>query len=203
MFNFLKKYTKRNSEPFLKMFPESLSGDVERVVALLPTNDSSPQESKTIPMVVDSQHITICSRIYKKELDESLVSSLNNTQKLILSCIYTRHQDGFVREKHLKNLLVEVKSWTVPFIIMLLGEYVVEIISLIREGIADPDTQKLYNDFIVQNPVFWASTKSRIVSYWDVYYRDSFKDKEDYPGMEVIKMIEDRSVDQGSLKKLR
>jgi hypothetical protein len=74
---------------------------------------------------------------------------------------------------------------------------------LIREGIADPDTQKLYNDFIVQNPVFWASTKSRIVSYWDVYYRDSFKDKEDYPGMEVIKMIEDRSVDQGSLKKLR
>lgn len=196
MFKFIKKYKERISQPFLKMFPENLSDDVKIVTKLLPVSAHQPHEDKPVSISVDSKNITIYSRIYKEELEESQILNLSQTQKLILSCIYTRHHDGFIREKYLKNLLADQRSWTVPFVVRLLGEYVVEIIELVEESLTDNAAQKLYRDFVTNNPIFWEKTKSRIVNYWYVYYRDSFMDKRIYPGMQIIKIIEGKSADR-------
>src|SRR3954451_18784827 len=49
----------------------------------------------------------------------------------ILNCVYTRHNDGFVRERHLRRLLHEEAVWVAPFVVQLLGEYVLEIVQII------------------------------------------------------------------------
>ena len=190
MFNFIKKYTEKISQPFLKMFPESLHDDVRIVTNLLPADTYLLHKDKPAIVIVDTHEIYIYSRIYKPELEESKISNLTQTQKLILSCIYTRHHDGFIREKYVKNILADQRSWTIPFTVKLLGEYVVEMIILIKQSLVDSDSKELYKDFIAHNPIFWEITKARIVSYWNTYYRNSFVDKETYPGVEVIKILE-------------
>jgi hypothetical protein len=51
---------------------------------------------------------------------------------LVVRCIYTRHHDGFVRRRHLERLLEAEVEWTGPFVFQLLGEYVVEILLVLR-----------------------------------------------------------------------
>lgn len=190
MFNFIKKYKERISQPFLKMFPEDLSDDVKIVTKFLPIDIYPPHKDKPISIKVGSENITIYSRIYKEELEESQISRLTDVQKLILSCIYTRHHDGFIREKYLKNILADQRPWTVPFVVILLGEYVVELLELVKQNLDNSATQKLYSNFVFNNPIFWKKTKSRIINYWYIYYRDSFSDKRTYPGVQIIKIIE-------------
>ena len=63
------------------------------------------------------------------------LEDLTNLQKEILSSLYTRHHDGFVRERHLRQLLGVDEPWLPPFVIRLLGEYVVEICELIADRV--------------------------------------------------------------------
>ncbi len=39
---------------------------------------------------------------------------------------------------------------------------------------------------LADNPAFWAKTKARIVSYWDCYYRQTWKYREDYVGFKLV-----------------
>ena len=98
------------------------------------------------------------------------LEDLTNLQKEILSSLYTRHHDGFVRERHLRQLLGVDEPWLPPFVIRLLGEYVVEICELIadRVGAMPRDT---YAKFAMENPDYIGLTRRRVVSYWACYYR--------------------------------
>jgi hypothetical protein len=55
----------------------------------------------------------------------------------IALCLGARHHDGHVREACLKQLLLQERAWTVPFVVHLCGEYVLEIIEVI--GAALPE----------------------------------------------------------------
>jgi hypothetical protein len=44
-----------------------------------------------------------------------------------IDCLYTRHHDGFVRQMALQRVLASDETWTMPFVLQLLGEYVIEI----------------------------------------------------------------------------
>jgi hypothetical protein len=75
----------------------------------------------------------------------------------------------------------------VPFVVQLVGEYVVEILESIRHHLSDltskRSTQRLaYGDFIARNPGFFARTEHRVVSYWACYHRGKFPDFGTYPG---------------------
>ncbi len=187
MFNLLKK-TKQESEAFFEMFPSTLNSDVEVVAMLIPKSKHLPHKTEET-LSVESDSIRIYSRIYNPEPDSSATSSLTATQQLVLSCIYTRHHDGFVRQKHLKKILENETPWTVPFVVMLLGEYVIEIVEMTK-GAVEKD-KALYKKFITDNPIFWEKTKSRMTSYWNEYYRKSFENKDDYPALKIVKIIEE------------
>ncbi len=187
MLKLLKKlFSKKPS--FLNMFPKSLSEDVNAVAKIIPSTNIPPLYGEEI--LIDEEHIQTYYRIYLEEPNPVDYEKLTNDQKLILNCIYSRHFDGFIREKQLRALLSNQKSWTIPYIVMLLGEYVIEIFDPIKKDLEEGSSQEFYRKFVAENPAFWNKTKARIISYWNEYYRGEYKNIEAYPGTEIIKIIE-------------
>lgn len=96
----------------------------------------------------------------------------------------SRNHDGFVRQEYLSRIVASNYTWVPPFVIQLLGEYVVEILRVIEANLGNLD-RALYTQFLRANRNFLALTEQRIFSYWDCYYRFSCR-KEDYPGFRAM-----------------
>ena len=85
----------------------------------------------------------------------------------------------------MKELIPVRHDWEVPFVVQLVGEYVVEIIEVIESRLTD-EQQPLFTAFVRENGVFIARTRQRLTSYWDCYYRRRWPRLADYPGMVVL-----------------
>ena len=107
--------------------------------------------------------------------------------KELLACLLTRHHSGFVRERYLPSLLSCDHPWVTPFVVSLVGEYVIEIIRLIRDDIHRLDPT-IYRDFLMRNPAFHKMTKERVMSYWNCYH--SGESKEDYAGFQILEFFD-------------
>jgi hypothetical protein len=128
--------------------------------------------------------IMIPSRIYTPE---PLVALLCTGKPTVRDCLLTRHHNGFVRARAVGRLLAAGKAWTIPFIIQLVGEYIVQILDQIDDAFDTIDARAL-GDFVRDNPAFLALTKQRVASYWDCYYRGD--PREDYVGFRLIRRLE-------------
>jgi hypothetical protein len=128
--------------------------------------------------------IAIPSRIYTHE---TVVALRCIGRPAIRDCLLTRHHNGFVRARSLERLLAAGNTWTIPFIIQLVGEYVIEILDQIDDAFDAIDPRAL-GDFIRENPNFLALIKQRVASYWDCYYRAVRPN--DYVGFRLIRRLE-------------
>ncbi|MGD1068873.1 MAG: hypothetical protein ABSB15_01940 [Bryobacteraceae bacterium] len=165
-------------------FPESVREDVSRVALILP--EPLHLCAATFRVIVKAEMVAIPYRIYH---DPQLIRTdqLSSLQQEILSCLLTRHCSGFVRQEHLIRIVGSHQSWAPPFVVQLIGEYVVEICRVVQENQADLDV-KLYRDFLEANPALWAVTKQRVVSYWDCYYRATPREK--YVGFQIVRYLD-------------
>src|SRR5690349_12406376 len=124
------------------------SGDVAATDRLMPHTDHAPMGGFSV--ILDGERLTIPGRIshgstwatgaygfcgrtvdpWEKEGD--LVASM-------AAAIHTRYGDGWVRQRFLRRLLAApvLARWMIPFIVQLVGEYVVEIIDDIAEALPD------------------------------------------------------------------
>lgn len=84
--------------------------------------------------------------------------------------LQTRSNDGYERQRAARDLLTDLQQWGAPFIVALLGEYIVEILDDVSEALT-PEVEQILATFIIDNQAFWATTKRRVTSYWNVYYR--------------------------------
>ena len=196
----LKKYYLGKNK---NCFPTALSYDVEKVFSLIPIMNKYYEESFAKEYNVDDkiynrnyhinlqkEKIIILDRVYFDEPNIEQENELNETQKQILNCIYTRHHNGFIREKRLKNLLNIDHNWVIPFKILLLGEYVFEITEELDKHITENNVH-LYKAFTIYNQPHWQQTKSRIQTYWDIYHSLSkAKIFEEYVGHKIMKKID-------------
>ncbi|AMW98779.1 hypothetical protein [Rummeliibacillus stabekisii] len=174
-----------------KAFPISLKQEVKYIQKKLPLKLFSQNFSHPFQIFVDQENLFIPERIYFNEISKDVYESLSITQKTIVDCIYTRHCDGFVREKYLTNLLERghYDYWVTPFIIKLTGEYVIEILSRIQKQV-DQLNDAFIKDFLLENPPFHYLITQRIISYWNYYYRWDYS-KEIYVGFDLIKYYTD------------
>jgi len=69
----------------------------------------------------------------------------------------------------------------------LIGEYVVEILQLIEQNLPDLD-RLTFRQFAEENPQFLATTRRRVASYWDCYYRHI--PKNDYVGFRLLNYLD-------------
>jgi hypothetical protein len=168
-------------------FPEDLRS---RVRAVLDTTLQSGLSSSRSPddigvLTLNGQQLRIPARIYEQEPDWSRVQSLGLTEQLIVACVFTRHHDGHVRERALARVHAVHESWVAPFIIQLLGEYVIEVIERAASLIQGP-VNPAFAIFVQENPRFLELTTARATSYWNEYYRRRFRRREEYPAFPAL-----------------
>jgi hypothetical protein len=167
----------------IEAFPRAVRADALAAISVLPEVSTT---SYAFSVSVGPETLTIPYRIYH---DPILIQprELTGTQALLLSCLLTRHHDGFIREQHLKKILASKEAWIPPFVVQLVGEYVVETINEIRDGLNRLDPG-LYGSFLRQNPAFYKLTRQRVLSYWNCYYYD--RAKTEYAGFRVLEAFE-------------
>jgi hypothetical protein len=172
-----------------RAFPKSLRDDALQAASALPPPSWKYNEHFSVR--VDNENVSIPYRIYP---DPAFIDTarLTTGQTELLDCLLTRHHSGFVREKHLARIICCHHDWIPPFVVQLVGEYVIQILRVIQTNLCNLDTH-LYRRFLTDNPTFFAITKQRVISYWDCYYR--WQRREDYTGFQILQFF-DRLVDR-------
>jgi hypothetical protein len=171
-----------NSE-LVHAFPEALRDDAVLALSAFPEN---PRPSNTFSATVADQVVALPLRIYHNPAMIDTVP-LNSLQKELVDCLLTRHHDGIVRERHLTRIISLNHIWIPPFVIQLVGEYVIEILYVIRHNLNHLDAS-MYEEFLRANPELLGTTKRRVTSYWDCYYRNC--GREEYVGFQLLDFLE-------------
>lgn len=173
-----------NKEELIMCFPPNLREDVQVVIDKLKIKDEDIH-TRIYNVKINDILLTLPERIY---FSEPASGNLTIIQTYILDCIFTRHDDGFIRQKHLRNLLFCTEYWIIPFCFRLLGEYVKDILSDIKIQIEN--NIENYLNFISENRVFYNRTKSQMISYWDCYYREEYPNLKSYIGFQIFSDLE-------------
>ncbi len=175
------------TSPLISAFPTKLTPDFSRLAALLDP-PSGLDTSEPFPVTCDGEVIQIPHRIYRPVISESQFASLHPDEQSIAACWFTRHHDGHVRERFLRALPAFDSSWVIAYVVALCGEYVVELLHYIWERRTLFDVAVL-GRWLRDNPEFYSRTRSRVVSYWDCYYRTArFVD---YIGSQLIAFFDE------------
>jgi hypothetical protein len=169
-------------------FPASLALPATRVTARLGPADVIPPAGAH-HVVVGGEALTIPGRVYFDPECLTGSEALPAAERLVLMCIFTRHHDGHVREACLRAIVGHAEPWVAPFVVLLLGEYVIEIAEVIKSNLPAlaPDT---YASFVAANPEVMAVTRRRATSYRNCYYRGKFPDRIGFTSLEVIGHLE-------------
>jgi hypothetical protein len=190
------------SESLVRAFPAQLAPIVSYLAASLPPARLRPAGSITVTsshawpaLVLAGEPVMIPMRVYNPQPAPELAAELNTAQMAVAAGIYSRHHDGRVRQRWLKTLLDSHQPWAAPFIVQLLGEYVIEICHDISRFAHDndPATSPAHANiraFLDENPTFAALTRQRAISYWSCYYRGLHASHTTYPGLTALAMLQ-------------
>jgi hypothetical protein len=166
----------------LHAFPSELSESVQSVLPLLVEGQLRPP-SEGFNAEVRGGFLTIPYRVYyRPERVRNLAQSAR--EGVIVACLGSRHYDGFLREECLARVLSVEAPWVVPFVVQLMGEYVLPILQLIERAM--PTLQEtLYVEYVSRNRALFETIGRRTVSYWDAYHRSQYPKLSDYPGFRI------------------
>tara|TARA_R110002012_G_scaffold45294_19_gene120495 strand:- start:573 stop:1139 length:567 start_codon:yes stop_codon:yes gene_type:complete len=144
------------------------------------------QWAKQVSLLVGGEKILVPRRLRYSEAQSA--SSNDGRIAQMAACLQTQSSNGFDRQRALRSLLPAVQPWSAPFVITLIGEYVVEIIEDIA-GATTPSNVDAMISFISENCDYWELTKQRVASYWNAYYRHKHT-KLNYPGFQLVRTLE-------------
>lgn len=126
------------------------------------------QLAKQFVVQAEGQSVLIPERLNFVSDDLQLTES--EDAWLLARALQTRSNDGFQRQRAARDLLTDLQPWAAPFIVSLIGEYIVEILDDVAAALTHESTQTL-GTFISHNQAYWNTTKRRVMSYWNEYYR--------------------------------
>jgi hypothetical protein len=179
-----------NSFIFQYAFPKFLSSDLQVVLNTIPHQTDSNVDimvsRDAIEYRLSTEKISFPYRLYCVEVSESEQRKFSYLQEMILHCIYSRSCDGFVRERHVNQLLLmEYEEWAFPYIVKVCDEYIVEILEMVYESLSAKDNSKLKAFCLVNRKSFYKSY-NRMISYWNEFYRDKCYRYKDYIGKKLF-----------------
>lgn len=172
---------------FLPEFPHAIRRVASRVLSLL--SAGSYPGSPHFDVQVAGERLCVPDRLDSNPATLQLLCAVSeNDAWLLAACLGTRHADGHVREACLRRLQGSQQAWVNPFVVNLLGDYVIEIAELAASLVPSLDPDSLAR-LAHGNPAFFALARSRAVSYWDAFYRYRYRDYRDYPPVAVLDSI--------------
>jgi hypothetical protein len=182
------------AERLIGAFPPSLAGQAGPLADAM-VLDGATLSPHSFQVIVRPHTIAVPERLYFEQDGLALArggpaavsAPVQYSTGDLASCLLTRHHIGYVRQHALNQVLLLREPWAVPFIVRLVGEYVIEIIEQIDEAFGGLSVEGL-GAFVADNPAFIQLTRARVVSYWDCYYRTV--PREDYVGFRLMDRIE-------------
>jgi len=188
-------------ERLKKAFPKSLESDLNVVLDIIPFDENRIKlcdgnthmvsdliHEDYYTTILDSEELIIPVRFYFNEPNKKSEKTLSEKQQTILNCIYLRHHNGYLRQKRLENLKGFNFYWITPFTFQLLGEYVFEILEVLDNQLDDSQLEN-YKRYVLENPKYWQQTESRMISYWNEYYRFKSPKIKNYLGRLIFDQI--------------
>ena len=152
------------------------------------------QWTERFPVHVKAQPVLIPARLHFTSDRLSLTES--DEAWLLARALQTRSNDGFERQRAARDLLADLQPWGAPFIVALIGEYVVEILDDIAAALT-PELALTLGAFVVGNEAYWNTTKRRVTSYWNVYDRARWlsehgraERRDEFVGFRLIQQLE-------------
>ncbi len=175
---------------FYNAFPNNLRENLNRVIAIMPDRTFCDvpfvTSDNAIAYTLENHIVEIPYRLYLLDVADTAYDELSQIQKQILCCIYTRSCDGYIREKYLRKLLdIPFERWAIPFIVKLCDEYVFEILEVIYGKLKERENTDI-KEFCLKNKAAISKSYSRMISYWNVYYRRCEFDLEKYLGRRLF-----------------
>ena len=173
-------------------FPCALRTAATTAALVIPAATLTSPEAFVVAL--DNETVAIPYRIYNAEPATDPTRELSPVERTVLACVYTRHHDGYVRQRYLAEILAHPRPWTAPFVVQLLGEYVLPIVEQIQRGLAGTETPgtalyTVYGHFAAANPAFITLTRQRAASYWDCYHRSRYTLRA-YPASKVLDALQ-------------
>lgn len=139
-------------------------------------------------VMLGGETLTIPWRLYVERglpLDDA---GRDATARGIAWCLGTRHHDGYLREECLVRMLGAPQGWMAPFIVHLVGEYVIEIVRRIEAALPGftPQMRSALAAFVRDNPHYLDTIERRTISY---RFWGGPPPLVDYPGKRVIALL--------------
>ncbi len=164
---------------FLDAFPSAVSNVLKSHITESMLKSEHESQGSFI-VLLHGEKINIPYRVYSDVLKFSGADEVSMLLEKALNAFYTRHHDGFVREKALKSIIRHDDYWLIPYKIRLISEYIQKFAEIISNTL-DEDKKTAYARFLTENPEFLEITNQRIASYWNEYYRNKFPNLAEYP----------------------
>ena len=170
-----------------RAFPFDMASLANEAALELSSFADDTYRQRSEPSDVKGQMVAIPRRLHFIGLsaDTDGLSNLN----LASRCLITRATDGRLRQKAVRSIIEHQSAWGAPFVLMLLGEYVIEIVEDIRDALPVLD-QSVYGNLVRENRQTVQRLRARATSYWDAYYRQQYPQKRDYPGLQALHEME-------------
>jgi hypothetical protein len=165
-------------------FPAALAGTL---AGLLPALASSALHAPSGTFVVrqDGKVLQMPVRTYYPREPLLACTTLPGDAGVMALCLGARHHDGHLREHCVKQLLLQQQAWSVPFVVHLCGEYVLEIVESIGAALPAWNADALAR-YLQENPAYLDTLERRAISYWNCYYRRQYPVWDSYPGRRAM-----------------
>jgi hypothetical protein len=176
------------SEKAIRAFPFSARAVAEDAVRGLTSFVDDSYRKSSIEAMVLGKTVEIPKRIHFVAFDEESLR-LRGGALLALHCLRTRGTDGYMRHASLRRLLDANEPWALPFVVLLAGEYVVELIEDMTAALPRLD-RSAYRNFVLENRPVMRRLRAQATSYWNCYYRPAYPDRGSYPGLVFLHELE-------------
>lgn len=175
------------SECIIKAFPLYLRNDVRQICKNIIVSERFHYDDSTEWLLSSGEVITMPYRIVFEDEFVGDLGSLTSTQRIIYHCIMSRSSDGYVREKNIKELLkTDLPEWAMPYVIKICDEYVVEILQTVYDSLSRQDCRK-YKEICALNFEYIKCAHTRMISYWNEFYRWDCYKYENYIGKKLYR----------------
>lgn len=171
----------------LAAFPFShraMAGDAAQELA--PMVDDSYRK-RSLGLEVRGERIYVPERLHFSGLDPrgTPLADLSVAAR----CLVTRATDGHMRRQALVSILAAQSPWSIPFIVLLAGDYVLEIVEDVRAAVPTLD-RDLCAEFVRENRTAIRAINARAVSYWNRHHRTAYPERKDYPAVVMLRQLE-------------
>lgn len=171
------------------LFPSKFQEDVMYVVNFINMEVgglSTLNMNQFVKYSMDGDVYIFPYRVYNEEIQNSSIKQWDANKQAIFHCIFSRNSNGFVRQKHIQGLLeMDIPDLSIPYILKICDEYIIEILKIVYDYLELHNNQKI-KKICMQNKYLMDKSYSRMISYWNEYYREQFPNLKNYIGYKLF-----------------